>query len=92
MLSDRCLTVLSCPSVCNVGVLWPKGGMDQDETWHAGRRLPKPHCVRWGPDPAPLSKRDTDPQFSAHVCCGQTAGWIKIPLGMEVASALATLC
>ena len=23
-------------------------------------------------------------QFSAHVCCGQTAGWIKMPLGMEV--------
>jgi len=23
------------------------------------------------------------PQFSAHVCCGQTAGWIKIPLGRE---------
>jgi len=20
----------------------------------------------------------------AHVCCGQTAGWIKVPLGMEV--------
>jgi len=23
-------------------------------------------------------------QFSAHVCFGQTAGWIKIPLGTEV--------
>ena len=23
-------------------------------------------------------------QFSAHVYCGQTAGWIKMPLGMEV--------
>ena len=21
---------------------------------------------------------------SAHVCCGQTAGWIKMPLGPEV--------
>jgi len=21
------------------------------------------------------------PQFSAHVCCGQTAGWIKMSLG-----------
>ena len=35
-------------------------------------------------DQQPLPKRDTDPQFSAHVCCGQTAGWIKMPLGMEV--------
>jgi len=24
------------------------------------------------------------PQFSAHVCCGQTAAWIKMPLGTEV--------
>jgi len=24
------------------------------------------------------------PQFSAHVYCGQTAAWIKVPLGMEV--------
>jgi len=23
--------------------------MDQDETWHAGRPWPWPHCVRWGP-------------------------------------------
>jgi len=23
-------------------------------------------------------------QFLAHVCCGQTAGWIKMPLGMEI--------
>jgi len=27
--------------------------------------------------PAPL-------QFSAHVCCGQTPGWIKMPLGTMV--------
>jgi len=24
------------------------------------------------------------PQFSAHVYCGQTAGWIKMALGMDV--------
>ena len=30
MLSDRCLSVLSCPvlSVSNVGVLWPNGSME----------------------------------------------------------------
>jgi len=27
---------------------------------------------------------DQAPQFSVHVCCGQTAGYIKIPLGTEV--------
>jgi len=35
-------------------------------------------------DPTPPPKRDTAPQFLAHVRCGQMAGWIKMPLGMEV--------
>ena len=29
-------------------------------------------------------KEGTGSQFSAHVRCGQTAGWINMPLGMEV--------
>ena len=33
--------------------------------------------------PSPKRER-TRPQFSAHVYCGQTAGWIKMILGMEV--------
>ena len=41
-----CLYILS---VCDVGVLWPNGWMDQDETWHAGRPRYWPHCTRWGP-------------------------------------------
>jgi len=32
----------------------------------------------------PLPKRSTALQFLTHVCCGQTAGWIKMPLGTEV--------
>jgi len=36
-------------SVCNVGVLWPNGWTDQDETWHAGRPQPWSHCVKWKP-------------------------------------------
>ena len=57
-------------SVCEVGVLWPNGYMDQDETWRGGR--PRPHCVRWRPSPPPKKKEDTALQFSAlcllHVC------------------------
>jgi len=34
--------------------------------------------------PAPLPKKGRSPQFSAHVYCGQTAGWMKTPLGTEV--------
>ena len=78
MLSDGCL---SCLSVCDVGVLWPKGWMDQYETRHGGRPRPWPHCVRWGPTP---SQKGHGLQFSADVCCGQTAGWLEMPLGREV--------
>ena len=34
--------------------------------------------------PLPIKGADLPPQFSAHVYCGQTAGWIKMTLGMEV--------
>ena len=133
MLSDRCLSVCPVLSVCDVGVLWPNGWTDQDETLHAGRPRPWPHCLRWGPSSPspkvsaapsnsrpisvvakwldgsrchlvwsldrtrsgvcvrwgpsfPLPKKGTEPppQFSAHFYCGQTAGCIKMPLGIEV--------
>jgi len=35
-------------------------------------------------DPACLPKKGWSLQFSAHVYCGQTAAWIKMPLGTEV--------
>jgi len=57
--------------------------MDQDGTWHGGGPWSRPHCGRWGPS-SPPQKGGTAPQFSAHVCCGQTAGWIKMPLGTMV--------
>ena len=45
-------------------------------------------------DPATLPQKGTEPppQFSVHVYCGQTAGWIKMLLGMEVVLGPATLC
>jgi len=55
--------------------------MHDDETWQECRPRPRPHCVRWGPSFVP---KGHTPQFSAHVCCGQTAGWIKMPLRTEV--------
>jgi len=73
-----------CLCVWDVGVLWwPNGWMDQDETWHGvGRGLGPGHIVS-DEDPAPL-QRGTVPRFLAHVCCGQTAGWIQMPLGTQV--------
>ena len=35
-------------------------------------------------DPAPPPQKGQSPQLSAHIYCGQTAGWIKMALGMEV--------
>jgi len=32
----------------------------------------------------PLPQRGTDPQFSAHISCGQMAAWTKMSLGMEL--------
>jgi len=34
--------------------------------------------------PLPSKGAEFPPQFSAYVYCGQTAGWIKTPLGTEV--------
>jgi len=42
--------------------------------------------------PAPLPKRLSPCPIFAHVCCGQIAGWIKMPLGTEVGLDQATLC
>jgi len=50
---------------------------------YGGRPWPKRHCVRWRPS-SPPQKRGHSPQILAHVCCGQTAGWIKMPLGTKV--------
>jgi len=67
------------PPIFGPCLLWPNGWMDQDATWYGGGPRPRPYCVRWGPSSTP---KGHSPQFSAHVCCGQTAGWIKMPLGI----------
>ena len=56
--------------------------MYQDATWYGGSPRPRRLCVRWGP--LLLPKKGANPQFSAHVYCGQTAGWIKMVLGTGV--------
>jgi len=57
--SDHCLSLLS---VCDVGVLWPNGWMDQDATWYQGRPRPMPHCVRSGPS-SPLPNGHSPTNF-----------------------------
>jgi len=57
-------------------LLWPNGCMDQDATLYRGKRRPGDVVLDEVTDPLP--------QFSANVRCDQTAGWTKLPLGMEV--------
>jgi len=35
-------------------------------------------------DPTPPAPKGHSLQFSAHICCGQMAGWTKTPLGRDV--------
>jgi len=73
------------PQIFGLCLLWPNGWMDQDGTWHGGRPQIRRLCVRWGPSlPSAKKGGEPPPQFLAHFYCGQTAGCIKMPLGMEV--------
>jgi len=57
--------------------------MHQGATWHGGKPQARRLCARGGPSPSPKGG-GAPPQFAAHVYCGQTAAWIKMPLGKEV--------
>jgi len=59
--------------------------MDQHELLGMEVGLGPGHIVLDG-DPALLPRKGAQPRpnFSAYACCGQTAGWIKMPLGREV--------
>jgi len=79
-LCYRTVVCLSCPSVYNVGVLWLNGLTDQDETWHAGRPRPWPHCVRWGPSSPSSKGAQPHPIFGPYLlrpngCMDQDATW-----------------
>ena len=75
VLSDCCPAYLSVCLVCDIGVLWPNGWMDNMK--HGME-------ISLGPGHIVLDGDLAPPQFLAHVCCGLTAGWIKMPLGMKV--------
>jgi len=60
-------------------LLWSNGWMEQDTTWYGVRPRPRRQCARLGPT-SPTGTGTAAPHFSAHAYCGQTAGWIVIPL------------
>jgi len=71
------------PPIFGPCLLRPNGWTDQDATLYGDRPRPRPHCARWGPSSLPR-KKGTALRFLAYVCCGQTAGWIKMPLDTKV--------
>jgi len=60
-------------SVCNVGVLWLNGWMDQDETWRGGRPRSWSYCIRWRPS-SPSPKGAHSPIFGPGLLWPN--GWI----------------
>jgi len=77
-----CQTVvcLSCLSVCDVRAQWPNGWRDQDETWHAPRPRPLPHCVTWGPSSLSPKGHSHPPIFGLYLlrpngCMDQDVTW-----------------
>jgi len=75
------------PTIFGPCLLWPSAWIDHDATWYGGRPWPRRHCVRWGR----TSPKMQQPQFSAHVYCGQTAVCIRIPLGTEIGLSLSDI-
>ena len=66
------------PLIFGPCLLRPNSCMDQDATWYGG----KPRLRR---QLSPSQKRaEPPPQLLAHVFCGQTSGWTKMPLGMDI--------
>jgi len=58
--------------------------MDQDETCRGSRLRPRRDSIGWGPSSSSSQKGHSPAQFLAHVCCAETAGWIKMPHGRKV--------
>jgi len=73
--SPSAMGPLSVLSVCNIGVLWPNGWMDQDTTWYGGRPRPRRRGVRWGPSCPHGKGHSSPPHFSALIYFGPCLLW-----------------
>jgi len=90
MLSDRCLTCLSC-SVCLSVTLtycqtarWIKMKLGSEVGLGPGHIVLDCYIGNHLPPPPQEKGGTAAPHFSAHVYCGQTGGWIKMLLGTQV--------
>jgi len=60
-------------------LLWSNGLIDQHSTWYGGKPRLRRRCVRWDRSSPPPLKGAQSPVFR-----GETARWMKTPLGREV--------
>jgi len=58
--------------------------MHHDATWYGGRPQPGDFVLDGDPATPRTEGTPTTTQFLVHVYCGQTAGWMKTPLGTEL--------
>ena len=71
------------PPIFGPYLLRPNDCMQQDVTWYGARPRRRRLCVRWGPRSPPKGGHRYHPIFGP--CpLWPMAGWIKMPLGMEV--------
>jgi len=70
------------PPIFGPCLLWPNGWMNQDATWYEGR--PRPGNIVLDADPCPPQGSQPSHNFSAHICCCQTAGLKMMPLGTKI--------
>jgi len=66
--------------------------MDQDETWHAGRPQPWPHCVRWGHSTPSPNRAEPLPNFQHISVVAKWLDGLRCHLVWRQALAKATLC
>jgi len=70
------------PSQFSAHFYFGKRWIHPDATWYGGMPQPRGRCVRWRLSPL-LKKGAELPNFRPMFFCGQTAGWVKMSLGME---------
>jgi len=74
VLSAVSVTLVYCGQT--VGRIQMKLGKHRPRYW--------PYCVRWRLRSPAAKRHCLLPKFSAYICCGQMARWIKMPLGRKI--------
>ena len=84
-LSSVLSVCLACP-LCDVGVLWPNGSMDQDKTCQGGGGpRPWPYRIRWLSSSPCRKGAQLSPIFGPYLLWPNGwAGWIKMSLGRDI--------